>query len=194
MEGNAKSHVGVSNWKCIFPIQVPRTLNSTHGSIRGPGTQVKCPYSANTGCRLTLWPHLMSPSLLPPILRPHHSLALHTHSARSTWAVCFCFSIWNALPLDLCICFISAQISPSPRGLFWPAPSKLATCPCHPPFLMVVITLKSLCSSKCSCVYPPFPSLKSELWGAGTSRTCLGPYPQHLKQCLAQRRGLIHVC
>ena len=91
MEGNAKSHVGVSNWKCIFPIQVPRTLNSTHGSIRGPETQVKCPYSANTGCRLTLWPHLMSPSLLPSILRPHRSLALHTHSARSTWLSAFAF-------------------------------------------------------------------------------------------------------
>ena len=145
---------------------------------------------------------------LPPysLTSPHVTVPSASHTAATPFpcsshtfstvhlAVCFCFSIWNALPLDLCICFISAQISPSPRGLFWPAPSKLATCPCHPPFLMVVITLKSLCSSKCSCVYPPFPSLKNELWGAGTSRICLGSYPQHLKQCLAQRTGLIHVC
>lgn len=85
---------------------------------------------------LPLSSHPISPSLLPTIRCPHQPLALQTHSAYLVHLpICFGFSLWDALPLDLCmvssLChYLSSKITssegcPDQHHLKWPPP--------HPP-------------------------------------------------------------
>lgn len=102
IEGNAKFHLEVSEDENVF----------SHPSLWNPRFYPWIPWrSRNTGeepCSLT-----SSPTAIP---RAHHALATPTTIPTTcssntfnlvTLGICFCFSIWNALPSDLCKVFLS---------------------------------------------------------------------------------------
>lgn len=171
IEGKAKFHLGVGKDENVFfPIQVHGTPDSTHGSIRGPGTPMKSWYSTNTGSCLSLSSHLYHrPFCLPCCghttlwLFKHIQLSPPGHLLSLFYLGCSALRALRGVSFLLSLCELKYHLlqerCPDQPHLRTPLP--------WPPYFPngSYHYLKRLCSSKCSWVYSPFPSL-SELHGS----------------------------
>lgn len=105
-EGNAKLHLDLSEDKCIFfpsKFMDPTFYPQIHWRFRNKGEEpIRFCHPGLLPCSLISSPITIR---LLPTLRPS-DLLLFKHSLVHL-ATCFCSSLWNALPSNLCAVFLS---------------------------------------------------------------------------------------